>query len=277
MSPDQPPAQARHSQVAVSRNAPASKTDFRRIQHRARLEAQHSVIAAGVIRSGIGKVLVILNIDSAADYLLRTESAARTLLDGIGAYVALLKQDPLPIFSITSTDENVARDAFNNWLTTEGEQIRRSLKSQREFFVESFALSTLSGCLLQVAAKGIELFSCNTDVPEDFCPAIKPSKAAVPFCIGRSVRAVPIGLIIYAGRNQFAHLEERDLREPNATIFDRLSLNHGGMVNGYIKDPPFNLQNEQVVNFAGNITGLLGWRDYDAYVTDMRRLLNVAD
>lgn len=240
------------------------------------MEAQHSGIAEGLISSGTGKALVILNIDSAADYLLRTESAARTLLDGIGAYVALLKQDPLPIFSGTFTDENVARDARCNWSTMEGEQIRRSLKSQREFFAESFALSTLSGCLLQVAAKGIELFSCNTDVPEDLRPAIKSSKTAVRFCIGRSVRAVPIGLIIYAGRNQFAHLEERELREPNATIFDWLSWNHGGMVDGHIKDPAFNLQNEQVANFAGNITSLLGWRDYDAYVTDMKGLLNVA-
>jgi hypothetical protein len=239
------------------------------------LEAQHSGIAAGVISLETGKVLVILNIDSAADYLLRTESAARTLLDGIGAYVALLKHAPLPVFGGSFSDEKVARIAFDHWSTKKDKRIQLSLKSQREFLAESFALATLCGCLLQIAAKGIEWFSNNTDIPFDFGSVIKPSSSAVPFCIGRRVRGVPVGLVIFAGRNQFAHLNERELREPNATIFERLAVNHRQTqtMEGHFKDPAFDLQNGQLVNFAGNVTGLLGWRNHDAYATDMRQLL----
>lgn len=213
--------------------------------------------------------------ESPAEYLSRTESATRTLLDGIEAYIAPLKHAPLSVFGGSFSDEKIARVAFDHWSAEKDEQIQLSLKSQREFLAESFALATLCGCLLQIAAKGIEWFSNNTDIPFDFGSVIKPSSPAVPFCIGRCVRGVPVGLVIYAGRNQFAHFNERELREPNVTIFERLAVNHGETMEGDFKDPAFDLQNGQLVNFAGNITRLLGWRNHDAYATDMRQVLGV--
>lgn len=187
---------------------------------------------------------------TAAQYLHRTESATRKLLDGIESYVAVLKLAPRPVFAGSFSSDMGHRVALEQWLTENEEQVRLSLKAQREYSAESFALSTLSGCLLQVAAMGIQWFSSNTTVPPDFEGVIKPSSKPVAFCIGRRIRTVPIGLIIYAGRNQFAHLDETALREPSATIFERLASEHGYPTDTPFRDPAFDLANEQLVNFS---------------------------
>lgn len=69
--------------------------------------------------------------ESAAEYLSRTESATRTLLAGIEAYVAPLKRVPLPVFEGSFSNEKIARVAFDHWSTNSDEQIQLSLKSQR--------------------------------------------------------------------------------------------------------------------------------------------------
>ncbi|MEP6887777.1 MAG: hypothetical protein ABI945_05585, partial [Nitrospirales bacterium] len=56
-------------------------------------------------------------------------------------------------------------------------------------------------------------------------------------------------------------------------ILEHIALNHGYETDVPFKDPAFNLQNAQLINFASNITGLLGWRSYDAYAVDMQQLL----
>ncbi len=56
-------------------------------------------------------------------------------------------------------------------------------------------------------------------------------------------------------------------------IFELLAVNHGQTTEGDFQDPAFDLKNGQLVNFAGNITGLLGWRNYAAYAIDMHQVL----
>lgn len=210
---------------------------------------------------------------TAAEYLRRTESATRTLFDGIESYVAVLKLAPPPVFAGSFSGDMDHRVALEQWFTENEEQVRLSLKAQREYSAESFALSTLSGCLLQVAAMGIQWFSSNTKIPPDFEGVIKPSSKPSAFCIGRQIRAVPIGLIIYAGRNQFAHLDETTLREPSVTIFERLASEHGYPTDTPFRDPAFDLANEQLINFSSNLISLMGWRSYDSYSGDMSELL----
>ena len=39
------------------------------------------------------------------------------------------------------------------------------------------------------------------------------------------------------------------------------------------KDPAFDLENTVLINFSSNITALLGWRNYEAYYSDMKLLI----
>jgi hypothetical protein len=209
------------------------------------------------------------------EYLASTERAVRGLFEGIQSYTAILRRAPLPVFSGMFPGEEARRTAFDTWLNENDEEIRLSMKAQRDFSSESFALATLCGCVLQVAAMGIQCFSRNAAVPADWMETIRPSTSAVPFCVGRRVRGVPVGLIVYAGRNQFAHLNDSELREPNRTVFERLARNHGYRSETPVLDPAFDLRNAQLVNYASNITSLIGWRSYDAYFQDMVGIVGV--
>ena len=189
--------------------------------------------------------------DTLEEYLQKTETAAQTLFEGIDKYMEIIKSIPLPDVGISE-----------EWR-----------EAEKQFLYESFAMATLSGAVLQLAYMAIRQYSNHGSVPERFDALIKKDSLAEKFCIGREIRFVPIGLIIYAGRNQAAHYDDNDLREPNRSIFENLCkrTSHSGKE---YRDPAYDLRNGITVNFAGNITYLLGWRSYDAYLKDMRDLLS---
>jgi hypothetical protein len=84
------------------------------------------------------------------------------------------------------------------------------------------------------------------------------------------VRTVPIGLIIYAGRNQHTHFNEPKLTKVNVAVFERLADHPEDAT---VKDPEHDLDNPLLDSYASNITFILGWRSYDAYAADLGSLL----
>ena len=171
--------------------------------------------------------------DSPEEYLRATKSAVLKLFDGINSYNEIFLKKPIPIFNFSSnlTDSaailEARKQAYDNWLLENETAIKLSLQAQKEYFAESFAISALCGSLLQIASMGIQLFSTNEeiaeDLPEILRSVIKPKSKVPRFCIGRRVRNVPIGLIIYAGRNQFNHIDEEKLSGVNTTIFNLIA------------------------------------------------------
>lgn len=205
------------------------------------------------------------------EYLKKTETAAQTLFEGIDKYLKIIDVD-MPIFSTSTEDTSDIRREKENWEIENADKIGKWEIAERHFLDESFAMATLCGAVLQLAYMAIKQYSNNCSVPERFNTQIKGNSTAVKFCIGREIQSVQIGLIIYAGRNQAAHYDD-ELREPNRFIFERLSKRTSRKGVEYI-NPAFDLENAITVNFAGNITHLLGWRSYDAYLNDMRELLS---
>jgi hypothetical protein len=211
------------------------------------------------------------------EYLKQTESAVIKLFEGIDSYLKIIKDSPSIIYLGNAEDS----DARQNWLDNNKVTIQASIKSQKEFFAESFALAIMCGSLLQIAAMGIQLFSKNEDIseeiPENVRSCIKPTSNLVKYCAGKSVRNLPIGLIIYAGRNQYNHMHESELRGINKIIFSHLAENYNTDINTdteeSFKDPAFDLENTVLINFSSNITALLGWRNYEAYYSDMKLLI----
>lgn len=215
----------------------------------------------------------MISMESAEQYLRKTESAVRKLFEGIDSYLDLLRSNRVSGFTSEYGDPDDFREKYEIWAHENEEAIQKSLASQRQYLAESFAQGTLCGALLQVAAKGIECYSEKQPVPTDWRDLIGSDSKAALFCKGREVRGVPAGLIIYAARNQHTHFEEARLREPNVEVFSRLATNHGIQSSETFMDPMFDLQRKALLSYASNCTGLLGWRNYASYESDMRELL----
>ena len=185
--------------------------------------------------------------DTLEEYLQKTETAAQTLFEAIDKYIKIINSFPPHAVGISE-----------EWR-----------EAENQFLYESFAMATLCGAVLQLAYMAIKQYSNNGSVPERFSALIKTHPPAKKFCIGREIQSVPIGLIIYAGRNQAMHYDDNNLKEINRSIFENLCKRTSRRGKEY-RDPAYDLRNGITVNFAGNISYLLGWRSYDAYLDDMR-------
>lgn len=213
---------------------------------------------------------------NAAQYLDKTRSAAARLFEGVDAYLAMLRDHSTTFVTSYTSQEDLQRQ-YDAWHKANQSKIQAALEAQKQYFGEGFAQATLCGAILQLAAKAVECYSKNTQVPQDWVSFIKPTSKPAPFCIGRLVRGVPLGLVIYAGRNQHIHFEDQNLREPNVEVFRRLAVNHryGKGSKEPVVDPAFHLGTASITSFANNITALVEWRSLDAYEKDMRELLEI--
>jgi hypothetical protein len=210
--------------------------------------------------------------DTPATYLIKTETAVRKLFEGIKHYTDLLTPIKDAVFVGDGTDFNKLQHDYDLWASKNAAALAASTAAQKLFSAQSFAMATLCGAVLQVAAKAIECYSQNQDVPEHLTDIARKTKSAHPFCIGREIKGLPIGLIIYAGRNQHTHFNDSSLSKINTAIFDQLALhaNHPSL-----KDPGLDLGNPSIDSHANNITSILGWRSYESYEADIRALLGI--
>lgn len=205
------------------------------------------------------------------EYLIRTKSAVEHLMTGIDAYLQIFKSVRPPVLVGTYSNEAERGAALEQWVKEKAEDIEKVLVMERTFLSEKYALSVLCGSLLQIAAMAIRLYSKNEQIPVDLLGVVKAANA--PYCIGRRVREAPLGLVIYAGRNQYNHVDENKLSDLNSTVFEWLATKHGCGIN--IRDPAFDLKASLSWSYPSNITSLIGWRDYKTYENDMRSLLGV--
>ena len=215
---------------------------------------------------------------NAAEYLDKTRSAAAKLFEGIDSYLMLLRKHPTTFVSSYTSKEDYQKK-FDAWKKENHSQIQAGLEAQKEYLGESFAQATLCGSILQIAAKAIECYSNNTHIPEEWTPFIRPGNKAVAFCTGKLIRGVPLGLVIYAARNQHTHFEDQAIREPNVEVFRRLASNYGnvGISTNSFVDPAFDLGTKSITSFANNITALINWRSLQTYEADMRELLQIEE
>lgn len=209
-------------------------------------------------------------------YLEKTQSAAAKLFEGANSYLAILRDCHTTFDAPYSSDVDF-QHRYDAWYKLNQSRIQADLEAQKLYIGESFAQATLCGAILQLAAKAVECFSKNTKVPLDWKQLINPSNKPVSFCIGRPVRGVPLGLVIYAGRNQHTHFDDQSLREPSLEVFRRLALDHEysqGREESF-SDPAFDLSNVRNISFATNIVHIMGWSSLEAYEKDMKDLLEV--
>jgi hypothetical protein len=210
---------------------------------------------------------------TAGEYLTKTESAVRKLFEAIDSYTAVLTRAPQAVFVTSYVEGEEPYQLYEKWAKDNEVIIGESKRAQEEFLAEGFALATMCGAVLQVASKAIECFSANTSVPAAWSGAIGNTQSAVPFCIGKEIRTVPLGLVIYAARNQHTHFDDPKPHRVNSAVFEALALNHG--YGGSFKDPAFDLSNPRITSLSSNVTALIKWRSYESYASDMKALLGI--
>jgi hypothetical protein len=212
-------------------------------------------------------------VDSITTYLSKTKSAVQKLFDAINSYYAVLYYPPRPAFAVWGDDDNIRNTAYAKWREQNKELIEERLRYDNEFSAETFAMTTLCGSVLQFAYMGIKLFSNNSNIPSNFSTIIKHGSVAEKFCIGRSIDNVPVGLIIYAGRNQSHHYDERNYREPTQEVFKLLSNWYSPTFKKEFIHDCFDLNNPRITNFAEHILDKLQWQVYSNYESEMLAIL----
>jgi len=151
------------------------------------------------------------------------------------------------------------------------------------------AREVIAGSILQIAFVAIKEYGVPQEKPPlvlEFEEQINKLISASPktrcknfslpagFCVGRELGHLPIGLVIYAARNQYNHFYEDRLSVVNEVIFNYLNQLWPSPRNGL----SFNLYDGKQF-YAYSALAALGWTDthkrlgYTAYAEDMAHLL----
>jgi hypothetical protein len=199
---------------------------------------------------------------SPQEYLEKTSSAVKHLFAGIHAYIQVFKAAPFPVlvFVQGTPEEEAARVAA--WEIEKAAEIEAQQQALRKFVAESFALNALCGAVLQIAQKGLEICSTNKTVNAGWETI---PKSWIRCCVGREIHGVPQGIIVQAARNQFAHFNDPSPLKPTVAVFDALAKG----------DTCLSLTESNIIRMATNVTGVMGWRDFEVYQRDMRSMLNL--
>lgn len=209
--------------------------------------------------------------NSAEAYIASTRSAIDALFNGINAYKDVLSSVSMPIFSGSSVNDGDNHELLT-WVVDNTSSIQASLEAQRRFAAEKYALSVLCGSILNVAFCALREFSTQAVIPSDLreLPAIQKYSS---YCVGRRVRGIPIGLIVYAARNAYNHYDDERLRNPSESVFDKLAT--WPCANCGFKDPLFDSQSTHRWILSSNTIELLEWRCFRGYERDMRHMLSL--
>lgn len=198
------------------------------------------------------------------EYLSKTEFAVKYLYDGINECSNHYKE-ALKHWDISKLSEPLNEENKN--------KLEKYLSLARKYYDLNFSENTFCGSILQVASIGIDYFSRNNNIPDSFEDVItQNSEKAKRFCIGKELYGIPIGLIIYAGRNQYSHWNEKDPYEINKKVFEKLTLTFS---KNMFFDLAFDLSNPGITIYSKEILLIaLKWYNYDIYYKEMKELFD---
>ncbi|PLW82524.1 hypothetical protein CWI75_12300 [Kineobactrum sediminis] len=181
------------------------------------------------------------------DFLERTKSAVEHLLDGINEYIAILNPAAGPILVGIYKTQAERGAAMARWIKYNQSEFQQAQQVQRDYMAEQDAMGVLCGSLLQIAAVGVERYGRNQIIPGNIYPSIKAGSRQEKFCTGRLIRNVQLGLVIYAARNQYNHLDELELHKTSTAVMNLLATEHD--YGPGIRDPAYDMQNRQLDNY----------------------------
>lgn len=204
--------------------------------------------------------------DSIRDYLVRTNSATQHLFNGVDELVGPIRHHRLPVF--VGWGDSI--DPYTQWATEHQDEVRESIAIQEKYVVELSAIAALCGAILQIAFHAFQLCSTNTAVAEKFGEVITAGHKAEKFCVGRIVKGVPLGLMVYVGRNQHMHFEDASLKGVTRKMFDViLTSPHEGDLSRLVLDEHLLTEAQGGRSMAKAFIDLMRWHSYGAYERDL--------
>ncbi len=207
--------------------------------------------------------------DSIHDYFDKTRSALQKLYQAVGSYYVLLQEPNRPVFVHWGEYTDDVRRKHEIWTEQNKPILQERAKRDNDFVSETFAMATLNGAILQFAYMAIELYSKNTKSYEKFIDLIPDNHKTARFCIGRIIDEVPLGLIVYAGRNQAHHYDDKSYGKITERVFHQLANWYSPTFKKDFLNNHYDLSNPNVVNFATNILWKLNWQNYDVYEKEL--------
>lgn len=161
-----------------------------------------------------------------------------------------------------------------------------------EFLSTDVAREVIAGSILQIAYFAIKhyaVFSCKSQNTLHFesemnrlisdNPNARTKKSfSLPkeFCVGRDIGHLPLGVVVYAARNQYNHFGEERLCVINEVVFNHLNNLWPSPPNGM----SFNLYNEKHF-YCYSVLDVIGWTDrtkslgYASYKKDLSEMLQI--
>jgi hypothetical protein len=211
--------------------------------------------------------------DTIHEYIDRTKSAVQKLYQATNSYYTLLLEPARPAFAYWGEYDERVRLEHEKWLQENKLVLEERAKRDNEFAAEIFAMATLSGAILQFAYMAIKLFSKNTQSHLRYIELIPNNHEVAKYCIGREIDEIPIGLIVYAGRNQAHHYDEKRYNKITEHVFHDLANWYSSTFQKSYIDDHYDLSNPRVINFATNILWKLDWQNYELYEKELLTLL----
>lgn len=150
------------------------------------------------------------------------------------------------------------------------------IKNQKIYKSKDHARDIVAGAIIQIAYMLLEKFGLSgvkgsgalhfekevnrmiSECEDTRYKGKKPLQLPLHFCLGREIGDLPLGVVIYAARNQYAHWQEERLSVLNEVIFNHLDSIWPELPN----DHSFNLYGNRRI-YAYTVIWALGWVDSD--------------
>lgn len=211
-------------------------------------------------------------------------------MDDALAYFRGIEPAALGLFRLLNTYGWHKMNALASML--EGASRQDFVHRKANFDSVDAAREVIAGSILQIAYFGIKRHGASSGkspkalhfeaemnrlIGRSQKPRIKRFELPVDFCVGREVGHLPIGMLVYAGRNQYNHFDDARLGVVNEVVFNQL--------NQLFPDPGNGLSFH--VLGAGrplsySVINALGWTDNDTalgfepFQRDMFDMLQIA-
>ena len=202
-------------------------------------------------------------------FLRLTEPAIRHFYSAIEEYESIIAGIP-PILDY--------QDEYGEIQMSRAVALEMTSKYE-EYFFYNFSKAVLCGSILQIAFMGMKLFSENNRIPPNCRKLgiskdveITPNNPVVKYCIGREVLGFPIGLIIYAARNQYNHWENGwELHTITRGVFEEIN---GAYRDNQFFDMAYDLGYPEPEPKSHHIVlNEFRWKQYSDYFKDMESLI----
>lgn len=206
-------------------------------------------------------------------YIKEITHAAKQLFKGLSYYHHLLQSVETPVFTATYDNEAEFQRKYDNWLRQNSSRVKAYNEHVKEYFGYAISKAALCGAILQIAFTGMKLHTRKRQRIPTSCKAIfkgEEKSNAKNYCIGRLVYDIPMGLIIYAGRNQYSHMEDKKYNNVTERVFEHLTVFD---MDGKYRNPQFDLAVRNKDIYADNIVSILEWTDLKPFLKDMKVML----